>query len=120
MKTSVSSSIGWGGGELTCPPCLSARMRGVLVPRVPEQDMPPGAAQARGQWDLPGSSQLPGEVPVSSPAGTYLAVSRGKMCVVGAGLSPEGYGKPLKGLCCTTAAQKEDASGVGGSQAKPQ
>ena len=82
--------------------------------------MPPGAAQACGQWALPGSSKLPGEVPVSSPAGTYLAVSRGKLCVVGAGLSPEGYGKPQKGLCCTIAAQKEDTSGVAGSQGKPQ
>lgn len=83
--------------------------------KVPEQDMPPGAAQARGQWALPGSSQLLAEVPVSPPAGMYLAVSRGNVCVVGTGLSPEGDRKPQRGLCCRIAAAlKEDALGVGG------
>ena len=35
MKTPVPFSMGWGDGELTGPPCISARTRGVRVPKGP-------------------------------------------------------------------------------------
>ena len=92
--------------------------------KVLEQDMPPGAAQARGQWALTGSSQLPGEAPVSSASWHVPGCVQGKVCVVGAGLegrpgaglSPEDDGKPQKGLYCRIAALKEDASVVEGAR----
>lgn len=92
--------------------------------KVLEQDMPPGAAQARGQWALNGSSQLPGEAPVSSSSWHVPGCVPGKVCVVGAGLegrpgtglSPEGDGKPQQSLYCRIAALKEDASEVEGAR----
>ena len=124
MKTPVPFSMGWGDGELTGPPCISARTRGVRVPKGPRAGHAAWGSSSPWSvgpdWQLPAAWRgccvftqlaLPGCVP-------------GKVCVVGAGLegrpgaglSPEGDGKPQKGLYCSIAALKEDASVVEGAR----